>query len=106
MLLLLLFLGISMNGISQDLSPERKLYYLENTEKKIFELPYDPEYIRLNLIPEIHIKRHELAPHYPKRENLERNSEVIHQAYISWIELYPEEYDAYLNYLEIYIRNH
>lgn len=105
----LLFLTFCMNitsGFSQELSPERKIYVLNNLQNDIHRLPYDTDYILNTLIPETQRKRFELAPHYPDLLTIERDKQIIDQAFVFWVTTYPQEYETYKVYLELFLRSH
>lgn len=64
------------------------------------------DYIQSTLLPETLLKRRELAPHYPNILGLERNQEVIDQAFIDWVSSYPAEYNDYMVYLRMFVHSH
>lgn len=98
--------SIANTSYSQELSSERKLYNLHNLEIEIFKLPYDVEYIKDTLFVEVVDNRMQLAPHYPDISVLPRTKEARDNAYYSWIDLYPTEFDNYFVYLRTFIHAH
>ena len=103
-LTLLFIVGVGLISYSQNLSPERKLYKLRQAEYAISNLNYSLEKIRDEFIPEVHSSRDSIAPHYPDQSQLQRDDQIIDQAFYSWIDMYPSEYDNYLNYLNLFYR--
>ena len=104
-LLLILFL-LTFQVKSQDISVERKQYYLNQAENKIFSLPFSYEHINGVFMPEILAKRDDLAPNYPNRALLGRDAAIINNAFQTWITTYPNEYSSYYSYLQVYYREH
>ena len=106
-IILLLFLCAPYVQVeAQEISTEREYYYLKQAESKIFTLPFDVNHIHSVFIPEIHANRTTLAPHYPDRSTLPRNSVSVTEAFHNWIEIYPTEYAQYLSYLSVFYREH
>lgn len=96
--------GIGVSSFSQNLSPERKLYKLRQAEYAISNLNYPTEKIQNEFIPLIHGSRDSIAPNYPDQSQLQRDKQIIDQAFYNWMDLYPNEYANYLNYLNLFYR--
>ena len=84
----------------------KKAESIRELQRNLFSLPYETDYISDTLVPETVEKRAELAPHYPDLLILERNQQVIDQAFADWVTHYPTEYTSYKNYLEQFISKH
>lgn len=103
-LTLLFLFSFGCLTFGQNQSPERKLYNLQLAERSITQLNYPQEKIINEFLPEVHSARDSIAPNYPERSSLQRTKEAVNQAFYSWMDLYPSEFDQYLNYLNLYYR--
>lgn len=86
---------------------ENMVKQLRDLHGKLYLLPYDDEYIRTTIIPEVNSNRLSLAPHYPDRNASQGlTSEQIYDQLRIWFETYPSECQAYLDFLRTYIDTH
>ena len=101
---LILLFGSSLDAVAQEQIPvERKYQSLKRAEVHLFQLPYEIETIKNDFYPEVLENRALLAPNYPDISQLPRTMEARDNAFISWIETFPNEYQAYYDYLTNYI---
>ena len=85
--------------------PEDKLVALEQVHKRVYSLPYEYDYIRGTIMAEAEAKRIEIAPNFPKREDLSEGGDYS-DLFISWVSTYPEEYDRYILYIQELIKKY
>lgn len=101
-----LFSTISFCQNNQDQNPEtaRKIRHILKVESRIPELPVGLDELNDQILPEIAIKRNELAPNMPNHDAL--YGQELLDTMGAWIESYSEEYYAYTAYLESICRSH
>lgn len=93
------------NSFAQDnIQLTRKLNRLTNAENNVYRLPYEKAYIRSTILPEVNIKKEELAPNYPDLTGL--SSTEVQALQSQWIINFPEEFDKYTQFLDVYVRSH
>jgi len=68
---------------------------IERAHQGFYRLPYQQEYVRDVIMPAIRSERAAVAPHFPQRVSGTSSDELFK----SWIEEYPAEYEAYLQFL-------
>src|SRR5688572_4912085 len=90
----------------QQIAYENMVSQLRKLHGDIYALPYDGEYIRTTIIPEVNSQRAVLAPHYPERNSYGDSADMAYQQLRNWFDTYPAECSAYIDYLIAYIANH
>ncbi len=89
--------------LSDGIPLERKLRRLKNAENHIAQLPFERDVLRSEIIPGIETKRKELAPNYPDLKEIFGTEKD--QLQEDWIMHHIDEFDAYILYLETYLRS-
>jgi hypothetical protein len=90
-------------AFSQDeVTIDRKIRRFVSAETSVYKLPIEKNELRTVYIPQINENRTQLAPHCPVTNGVfhEENLQQVQQ----WIELYPNEFQDYIVYLERFIR--
>ena len=97
-LILLLVLFYTQNVFSQReegvATFEDKYRKLEYTHKHVFSLPYDYDFIRNTVMGEVERNRKRVAPHFPRREDVEPGKGKA--LFEEWITNYPQEFEDYI----------
>lgn len=79
---------------------EAKFSRLMRKERKLWDFPYEEDYIKEVFIPEVHAQRSVLAPHFPDLEAAKTDPNADRKVLIcDWIDSYADEYQSYIFYL-------
>lgn len=69
---------------------------LKRAHQGFYQLSYSEQYVRDVIMPGIRTERPKIAPHFPQR-TAGKSSDALFK---TWIEMYRNEYDAYMHYLQ------
>lgn len=98
----LLSIFIVTTSVAQIDTPEKRLTRISFLHEKIFELDNDANYIEDATFLQIKEGRDSIAVNYPSSKYL-KPSEFSPEA-LQWATAFENEADAYITYLEIFIR--
>lgn len=90
----------------QDGSFDFMMSELARVHKALYALPYDYEYIRETLMPEVVKMRSQVSPHYPNRSDFGEDQEEAMRQFRNWYETYPGEWKAYVSFVDQYVEQH
>ena len=79
---------------------------IQRVHRAVFNLPYEYEYIKNTLMPQIEAKRAEIAPHWPGRELYGEDQQKGNALFKSWYEQYPHESTAYIAFVDQFVQEH
>lgn len=99
------------DNITQDPDRDERefqfvLSELGRVHKLLFQLPYEYEYIKSVIMPEIEKQRLLVAPHYPSRNETGDDQNLVMKAFRFWFDNYKQECYDYIQYVDNYINEH
>ena len=108
-LLFALFLGNAFDSKAQSREEQAGNYVmseLARVHKEVFSLPYSYDHIKGVFMPEIEANRLVIAPHYPTRNDVSNDQELIKQSFQAWCMNYPLEVTDYIENVEQFVIDH
>ena len=101
LLVLLSFIMVT-TAVAQIDTPEKRISRINFLHEKIFEIDTDLNYVKSEAFFQIEQGRDSIAQNYPNNQSL-KQSEFSPEA-LFWATKFEQEADAYITYLEIFIR--
>jgi hypothetical protein len=101
--------SLGIDHVQQDrtqIAFDNMMSELSRVHQAIFALPYEYEYIKNTLMPEVVTKRLEIAPHWPDRSLFGDDSELGRQLFKEWFLTYPGESSAYIAFVDQFVKQH
>lgn len=81
---------------TREVAFESRKEILESQHRRVYALPLSQDFIHNELMPQIREERKAVAPHFPERGV---TSEATDANIRNWLTTYPEELDAYVNFV-------